>query len=163
MPPGTEGELALRGVGMMDGYWGCETDTAAVFRNGWLHTGDKVVQDEAGLFFYLGRYKQMIRRSGENISAREIEAVLESHPAVSVAAAVAEPDQLRGEEVKVFVVLHHSVPLQDLRRYCEERLAPFKVPRYWALRDSLPMTPSERVARAALAEDRGTAWDSRHG
>ena len=160
---GCEGELAVRGVGTMDGYWGQPEETEAIFRGGWLHTGDKVVQDEQGRFFYLGRYKEMIRRSGENISAREVEAVIESHPAVALAAAIAEPDDLRGEEIKAFVVLRGRVGVGELRSHCAQRLAPFKVPRYWAVRDALPMTPSERVARAALAADRGPAWDSADG
>lgn len=160
---GEEGELAVRGVGTMDAYWGRPDETDAILRGGWLHTGDKVVQDENGRFFYRGRYKEMIRRSGENISAREVEAVIESHPAVQVAAAIAEPDELRGEEIKAFVVLHEDADLAELRSHCAERLAPFKVPRYWAVRQSLPMTPSERVARAVLGTDRGSVWDSSHG
>ena len=160
---GQEGQLAIRGVGTMDGYWGRPDETDAIFRDGWLHTGDKVVQDEKGRFFYLGRYKEVIRRSGENISPREVEAVLESHPAVQVAAVIAEPDELRGQEIKAFVVLRQQTDLVELRSHCVHRLAPFKVPRYWAVRQSLPMTPSERVARAVLAADLGPVWDSSHG
>src|SRR5208282_2164919 len=108
-------------------------------------------RDEAGRIFYLGRLKDTIRRSGENISSAEVEGVVMEHPAVVGAACVPVPDDLRGEEVKVYVVLKDPPSRPDpgaLAAFCSERLAYFKVPRYWAFVDDLPRTPSERVAKA---------------
>lgn len=158
LPRGEVGELVLRGVGMMDGYYRNPEATAEVFRGGWLHTGDMVRMDEDGLIFYVGRGKEMIRRSGENISATELEEVLCLHPEVRVAACVPVPDPIRQEEVKAYVVLNDdatsaAVTPETLSQFCAERLAYFKVPRYWAFRDELPRTPSERIAKAVLRDE----------
>ncbi len=139
-----DGELLLRGPGMMDGYLGLPS----VLRDGWFPTGDLARLDDQGRVYHLGRIKDMIRRSGENIAAHEVEEVLLSHPAVSLAAVVGVPDEIRGEEVKAFVV--GAVSEVELAAYCAERLASFKVPRYWEFRDDLPRTPSERVAKQLL-------------
>jgi carnitine-CoA ligase len=139
-----DGELLLRGPGMMDGYLGMPS----VLRDGWFPTGDLARIDEQGRVYHLGRIKDMIRRSGENIAAYEVEEVLLSHPAVTLAAVVGVPDEIRGEEVKAFVV--GAVGEAELAEYCAERLASFKVPRYWEFREELPMTPSERVAKQLL-------------
>jgi crotonobetaine/carnitine-CoA ligase len=162
---GQHGELVLRGVGMMDGYWRHPQATAQVFRNGWLRTGDRARVDEDGLFFYLGRFKDMVRRSGENVSAHEVESVLEEHPAVRTAAVVSEPDAMVGEEVKVFLISSggKEPDLPSLVTYCHTRLASFKVPRYWCIRQTLPMTPSERVAKGELRADDGPVWDAKTG
>ncbi|MFI8090414.1 AMP-binding protein [Streptomyces sp. NPDC086080] len=162
VPVGEVGELVISGTGLMDGYWRRPEASAEIFRSGWLHTGDRVRMDGAGRVHYLGRAKDMVRRSGENISAREVEALLESHPSVRVAAVVPEPDPIRGEEVKVFLVPDgDTVPdLPELREFCRRRLAPFKVPRYWCVRTELPATPSERVAKAQLRADREPCWDA---
>lgn len=164
---GHHGELVLRGVGLMDGYWRQPEATAHVFRNGWLRTGDRARVDENGRFFYLGRYKDMVRRSGENVSAHEVESVLEEHPRVRTAAVVSEPDAMVGEEVKVFLVPSgdQETDLPALLTYCHTKLASFKVPRYWCVRLTLPMTPSERVAKGELRADDGPVWDAKtlHG
>ena len=158
VPAGTPGELVLRGVGLMDGYYRNPRATAEAFRNGWLHTGDVVSRDERGRIHYLSRTKDMIRRSGENIAAAEVEDVIMRHPGVRLAAVLAVEDDLRGEEVMVCVVPSHGVSRDDvspavLSTYCAERLARFKVPRYWKYRDDLPRTPSERIRKEALREE----------
>jgi crotonobetaine/carnitine-CoA ligase len=150
---GREGELLLRGTGMMEGYFRDEQATAEVFRDGWLHTGDIVRMDTDGRIFFVGRKKEFIRRSGENISAAEVEDVIKLHDAVEMVAAIPVPDDLRGEEVKAFVVLregHVRSEPDELARFCSERLAYFKVPRYWVFCDDLPRTPSERIAKHRL-------------
>jgi crotonobetaine/carnitine-CoA ligase len=139
------GELWLRGPGMMDGYLGLPD----VFEDGWFRTGDLARLDEHGRVFHLGRIKDMIRRGGENIAAHEVETVLMSHPGVRLAAVVGVPDEIRGEEVKAFVV--GTVAEAELAGYCADRLAAFKVPRYWEFRDDLPRTPSERIAKHLLS------------
>lgn len=141
-----EGELWLRGAGMMTGYVGHPSP----FReDGWFPTGDLARLDEEGRVYLTGRLKDMIRRSGENVAAREVEDVLLAHPAVRLAAVVGVPDEIRGEEVKAYVVAPEAAP-EELEAWCRERLAGFKVPRFWELRDDLPLTASHRVAKAQL-------------
>ena len=116
--------------------------------------------NELGQVSIVGRKKDMIRRSGENIAASEVESVIEMHPAVVMAAVIAVPDSLRGEEVKAFVVHRaeaNADPLnfEELAEFVEKRLAKFKVPRYWEQRMQLPLTPSERVAKHLLIESNG--------
>lgn len=162
---GQNGELLVRGRGMMDGYFGNQEATDLAFRGGWFHTGDVVRQDVDGLVFYVGRTKDMIRRSGENIAAAEIEGVLVRHPQVDEVACVPVPDDLRGEEVKVYVVMSGDrVEPAELHSWLLEQLAYFKVPRYWAFTSELPKTPSERVAKgdlvAGVTDLRLAAWDA---
>lgn len=163
LPRGQVGELVLRGTGMMDGYYKDPEATAQTFRSGWLHTGDLARMDAEGRLYHAGRKKDMIRRSGENIAAVEVEEVLARHPAVKMCGVVGVADELRGEEVKAYVVLdpgaESAVTMADLREFCAKQLAPFKIPRYWALRERLPMTPSERVAKAELRSDDGLFVD----
>ncbi|ONI75041.1 acyl-CoA synthetase [Actinosynnema sp. ALI-1.44] len=139
-----DGELLLRGPGMMDGYLG----RPDVFDDGWFPTGDLAHIDENGRVYHRGRIKDMIRRSGENIAAHEVEEVLMSHPGVRLAAVIGVPDDIRGEEVKAFVV--GDAAREELAAFCAERLAAFKVPRFWEFRADLPRTASERVAKERL-------------
>jgi len=152
---GEIGELLLRGPGMLSGYYRNPDATAAAFHGDWFRTGDLFRQDERGYYYIVGRIKEMIRRAGENISAREVEAVLREMPDIVEAAAVPVPDATRGEEVKIFVVLRpglgrEDVPPQRIIAHCEARLARFKVPRYVAYLDHLPKTPSEKIAKHLL-------------
>lgn len=162
VPAGARGQILLRGPGMMDGYLDDEQATAAAFQDGWFHTGDIGRMDEAGRVYHLGRIKDMIRRGGENVAAQEVEAVLLSHPAVSLAAVVGIPDELRGEEVKAYCVTDGGTP-EDLAAYCGERLAAFKVPRYWEFREELPRTDSHRIAKSELAQTGGPVYDRATG
>jgi acyl-CoA synthetase (AMP-forming)/AMP-acid ligase II len=155
--PGEIGELQMRGPGMLQGYYKNPEATAAAFDDGWFRTGDLFRQDERGYFYIVGRIKDMIRRSGENIAAREVEAVLRGLPQVVEAAAVPVPDTKRGEEVKVYVVLQPGLtptdmPLDRIIAHCEANLARFKVPRYIAYRDELPKTPSGKIAKKVLTQ-----------
>jgi carnitine-CoA ligase len=158
---GKRGELQLRGAGMMDGYFGDPAATAAAFDGGWFRTGDLAHLDAAGRVFLDGRIKDMIRRSGENIAAREVEEVLATHPDVRLVAVVAVPDELRGEEAKAVLVLEPATATTAaaLAAYCGERLAAFKVPRFWEFRESLPLTASQRVAKTALGPANGPVHD----
>jgi crotonobetaine/carnitine-CoA ligase len=155
--PGQVGELQLRGPGMLQGYYNDPDATAAAFQDGWFRTGDLFRQDERGYFYIVGRIKDMIRRSGENIAAREVEAVLRGLPDIVEAAAVPVPDTTRGEEVKAYVVLRPSLRPADLLperiiAHCEANLARFKVPRFIAYREALPKTPSGKIAKKMLTE-----------
>jgi crotonobetaine/carnitine-CoA ligase len=139
-----DGEMLLRGPGMFDGYLGYPPP----WRHGWFQTGDLARIDEHGRIYHRGRLKDMIRRSGENVAAAEVEQVLLEHPRVTLVAVVGVPDEIRGEEIKAFVV--GTAGEDELRAYCSERLAAFKVPRYFQFEDDLPRTPSERVAKQQL-------------
>jgi len=159
VPRGQVGELVLRGPWMMDGYFKNPEATQEAFRGGWFHTGDLAWMDENGYIYYVGRKKEMIRRSGENISASEVEEVIKLHPGVQYVACVPVPDDVRGEEVKAYVVLRpgetkETVPPEELVEFCSKKLAYFKVPRYWEYRDDLPRTPSERVAKHVLIKEK---------
>jgi len=165
LPRGETGHLLIRGVGLMHGYHDDPEATAKAFENGWFHTGDLARMDTAGRVYYVGRTKDMIRRSGENVSADEVERALLLHPAVRLAAVVAVPDELRGEEIKAYVVCDGERPdPAELAAFCAGKLAYFKVPRFWAFADALPMTPSERVAKGELrkvADPRAGSWDAK--
>jgi carnitine-CoA ligase len=157
VPAGEVGEITLAGDGMMDGYDGDPDATARVMRDGWFHTGDLGRMDALGRVYHAGRLKDMIRRSGENVAAREVEEVLLTHPSVALVAVTAVPDEIRGEEVKAYYV--SPVPPSELASYCRERLAGFKVPRYWQPAADLPRTDSERVAKSKLASVTGPVFD----
>lgn len=159
LPRGEMGELIIRGKGMMEGYYKDLESTREVFRNGFFHTGDLVYMNEEGLIFYVGRQKEMIRRSEENISATEIEDVLKMHPAVSYVAVIPVPDDIRGEEVKASIVLKENMHkdsdlIKKIIDFCTEKLAYFKVPRYWEIRENLPRTPSEKIAKHKLISEK---------
>jgi crotonobetaine/carnitine-CoA ligase len=161
--PGTPGELQLRGPSMMLGYWGHQEASERYFRDGWAHTGDLVVEDERGYFRLVGRLKDMIRRGGENVSAVEVESVLTEHPGITAAACVAVPDDIRGEEIKAFIQLssgQESLAGEPaaIHAWVAARLAPFKVPRYFAFVEAFPLTPSERIAKHHLRP--GRTWDA---
>jgi len=174
--PGEVGALLLRGSGLMHGYYADPVATETVFLNGWFHTGDLASVDAVGRLYYRGRTKDMIRRSGENISAIEVEEVLGLHPAVDLVAVVPVVDELRGEEVLAYLVPAPpaGIPLESdaarelflaVHAHCATELAYFKVPRYWKLMDDLPRTVSERVAKHTLArpESLSGVWDAAEG
>ena len=159
VPAGQAGELTLAGPGMMDGYLDDPEATARVMRDGWFHTGDLGRMDEHGRVYLTGRLKDMIRRGGENIAAREVEEVLLTHPAIRLAAVTSVPDEIRGEEVKAYYV-GDGVGPDVLAEYCRARLAAFKVPRFWQPAPDLPRTDSERVAKSRLGEVGGAVFDA---
>jgi long-chain acyl-CoA synthetase len=156
-PPGTAGDVCVRGPNVMHGYYNRPDATAEALRGGWLYTGDVGYRDEDGFFFLVDRRKDMIIRSGENIYPREIEDVLVEHPGVRAAAVVGRPDEVRGEEVHAVVVLEPGTAVEDLEPHCRERLARFKVPSTWEVVADLPTTSTGKVdkkplrARLALA------------
>jgi len=154
---GGVGELILRGEPMMLGYWNNPEATAEVMRNGWLHTGDLVTKDAKGYFHWQARLKDTIRRAGENISAVEVEGVLMEHEAVKLAAVVPVPDELRGEEVKAYIVLkagytRENTSPESILEHAREQLAYFKIPRFLECVEDLPRTPSERVEKHKLVK-----------
>jgi crotonobetaine/carnitine-CoA ligase len=160
---GVTGELVQRNRAAMPGYYKNPEETERVLRGGWVHSGDLGYRDEDGIFYFVGREKHVIRRSGENVSGEEVEECLQEHPAISTVASVAVPDEVRGEEVKVYVVLNEGEELTEAEvvSWCAERLADFKLPRYVEFIDDLPRTGPLKVDRPALKRRPGLAdcWD----
>ena len=154
--PGQVGELVLRGLGFMEGYHEDPEATAQFFRGGWAHTGDLCAMDQDGRIYYRGRLKEMIRRGGENIAPVQVETAIAAHPSVVECAVAPVPDDDLGEEIKAYVVVRAGAEPDAalLADFLRGQLASFKVPRYWEFRESLPHTPSERVAKARLENGR---------
>ena len=166
---GEVGEIVVRGSSMFSGYLGNEEATTAIMRDGWLRTGDLGRADERGFLYFEGRIKDVIRRSGQNVLAAEIEQVLRSHPTIHDAAVIPVPDVDREEEIFAYVVLADGTQADDaslrtLAAFCDERLSPHKVPRYWCHHDGdFPRTPSLRVRKDQLKQGVSVAaagvWD----
>ena len=155
VPPGTVGELCLRGELLMAGYWGgSETSTpSAVDEAGWLHTGDLGTQDSTGVVTLQGRLRDVIIRGGENIYPAEVESVLANHPDVAEIAVVAAPDPRWGEVSVAFVrTTHGALDVPDLEAFARARLASFKVPRTWHLISEFPLTASGKIQKFKLTE-----------
>ncbi|MCL0101852.1 AMP-binding protein [Dehalococcoidia bacterium] len=155
VPVGEVGEIVVRGrepFALTTGYYNFWEATVETFRNLWFHTGDLAKRDSDGYHFFVDRKKDSIRRRGENISAFDVETVLDSHPSVIEAAAVAVPSELGEDEIKACIVLQPGAILdpEELVAYCEERTASFMVPRYIEIRDSLPKTTTEKVEKYKL-------------
>jgi carnitine-CoA ligase len=162
---GGTGELELRNPVVTPGYWGMPEQTAAVLDGDWLRTGDLVTAHEDGTYTFISRVKEVIRRRGENLSPLEVEEVLDSHPTVLESAVVGVPSELSEEEVKAFIVATAGADLdfESLREFAAERLAAFKVPRYWQQIGELPRTPTARVAKHRLPDGHPAAeYDAAH-
>ena len=155
LPAGQQGEIVVRGPQVMRGYWNRPDETATVLRDGWLKTGDIGVMSDDGYFTVVDRAKDMIIAGGLKIYPREVDEVLFSHPKVLEAAAVGVPDEYRGETVRAYVVVKPGETLteEELREYCKQRLAPYKVPKQFEFRDALPKTLIGKVLRRALREE----------
>lgn len=155
-PRGTAGELCTRGYSVMLGYWNEPEKTAeAVDAGRWMHTGDLAVMREDGYVEIVGRIKDMIIRGGENIYPREIEEFLYAHPKVRDVQVVGVPHEKYGEEVLACVVPRDPadlLTLEDLRAFCHDRLAHYKVPSRLQILDSFPMTVSGKVRKVELRE-----------
>jgi long-chain acyl-CoA synthetase len=152
---GDEGELEVAAPSMFLGYDGDRRATAEVLRAGLMRTGDLGRVGEGGRVTVTGRLKEVIVRGGNNVAAREVERLLESHPAVAEAAVLGVPDADLGEEVAAVLVLRPRAPgdvVAELERLCREQLALYKRPRLWHLLDSLPRTASGKVRKGELRE-----------
>ena len=151
---GEVGELLLRSHsrwGVMHGYEGDPEATAKVLRDGWLHTGDMMRQDEDGYFYFVDRAKDIIKRAGENISAREVEKTLELHPGILEAAVVGRFDRLREEVPVAFVVPRNpGLATEEVLAWCRSQLAPHKVPATLYIVDSLPKTAVGKIEKKLL-------------
>jgi fatty-acyl-CoA synthase len=152
---GVEGELLTRGYSVMRGYWNdAERTRDVIDAGGWMHTGDLGVIDEDGYCNIVGRVKDMIIRGGENISPREIEEFLYLHPAVFDVAVVGVPDPKYGEEVCACIRLRSGMTASEdeIREFCRNRIAHYKVPRYVRFVESFPLTISGKVQKYLIRE-----------
>ncbi|WP_315770770.1 class I adenylate-forming enzyme family protein [Rhodococcoides kroppenstedtii] len=164
------GELQVSGEHQFTGYLNNAEATTEVMDRGWLRTGDVLRRDELGVYYFEGRRKELIRRSGVNIAPAEIEAVLRLHPTVQDAAAVPVADAMMGEEVKVYVELVDGAEWNPaaLHEHCAERLSKRKLPRYFEHRiEAFPRTETQRIPKKQLQVEGShrtdTAWDSSAG
>jgi acyl-CoA synthetase (AMP-forming)/AMP-acid ligase II len=165
VPADTPGELLVRSAGedprryFFSGYLKDEDATREAWAGGWFHTGDLVRRDAEGNFFFVDRKKNVIRRSGENISAVEVETVLNQHPVVKTSAVAATPDPVRGDEVLACIVLRDAIDASERARiagsiveHALAQLAYYKAPGYVAFVDALPLTASQKIQRGQLRE-----------
>jgi crotonobetaine/carnitine-CoA ligase len=166
LPPGETGELVCRPKLehiMMQGYLNKPAETLAAIRDGWFHTGDYAYRDAEGYLYFSGRKKERIRRRGENISAWEIERVVNAHPQVAESAAVAHPSPLGEDDVRLVIVPSPGAKPDavEFMRWLEERLPPLMVPRYLEFVSEMPRTPSNKVEKYKLIADglAPHAWD----
>jgi len=152
---GTSGEICARGDNVMRGYWRDERETAAVLRNGWLHTGDVGYRDADGFFFLVGRNKEMIKTGAHRVSPREIEELVASVDGVAEVAVIGMADDVMGQVIKACVVAvdgnHEALYLEELRkkilRLCREQLAIYKMPKAVAFYQSFPKTASGKIQK----------------
>ncbi|WP_182274857.1 AMP-binding protein [Bacillus velezensis] len=152
---GEQGELCTRGYHVMKGYYkNQEATEEAIDKDGWLHTGDLAVMDEDGYCKITSRLKDMLIRGGENIYPREIEEMLYRHPAVADVQVVGVPDPKYGEEAAAWVRLKdgQTASAEDIRTFCKEHIARYKVPRYVLFTDEYPMTASGKIRKFKLRE-----------
>ena len=158
MPPGEEGEICIRGDAVMKGYYKRPDETALVMTDeGYLHTGDMGKLDEDGYLYILGRKKEMYIRGGENVYPPEVEEVIQSHPGVLFNAVIGIHDPVMGEVGRAYVVPMPGVeppPTEaDIKQWCTERLARYKVPSEVLFRDSLPLSPLGKVMKKVLYDE----------
>jgi len=165
VPDGTPGELLVRSSGpdprryFFGEYLKDAEATAEAWAGGWFHTGDMVKRGAGGVLHFIDRKKNVIRRSGENISAVEVESVLNQHPAVKSSAVAATPDELRGDEVLACIIPRDPVPASEraavaasIVQHALAQLAYYKAPGYVAFVDEVPLTPSQKIQRGQLRE-----------
>ena len=150
VPTGQVGELLMRGPSVTTGYWNLAEATAETLRDGWLHTGDLVQFDDAGVMRFVDRLKDMVKPGGENVYCVEVEEALAGHPAVRECAVIGVADKRWGEAVKAVVATRSAVTPEQLDEWCLSRLAPFKRPRWYEFVDALPRNALNKVVKTQL-------------
>jgi carnitine-CoA ligase len=166
LPAGQIGELrvAEKEPGTLTtGYFRNPEKTAEALRGGWLYTGDLARQDEDGFFWFLGRKKDSLRRRGENISAWEVENVVNGHPDVEESALIGVKNEFSDEDLKIFLKLRSDAPpfaYREFIAWCEVRMAKFQVPRFIDLVQDFPKTPTQRIQKQGLSTRIDDCWDA---
>ena len=155
LPAGERGEICIRGGGVMSGYLDDDQGTSSVLREGWMHTGDIGWVDLDGRLFVVDRIKDMIIRGGNNIYPAEVEAVLVEFPGVASAAVVGRPHPVHGEEIVAVIepVAAGDLDLKALQEHARQSLARNRLPREWAVIESLPLGPSRKILKRELRDD----------
>ena len=154
VPRGETGELCTRGYSVMQGYWDDEERTREAIRDGWMHTGDLATIDADGYCNIVGRVKDMLIRGGENIYPREIEEFLFRHPKVQAVQVFGVPDTRYGEEVCAWIVLKpgQTATEDEIRAFCRDQIAHYKIPRYIRFVDEMPMTVTGKVQKFVMRD-----------
>lgn len=156
VPRGVAGEVCTRGYSVMSGYWNDSARTAEVIdADGWMHTGDLAAMDGCGYIRIAGRIKDIVVRGGENISPREIEEFLHTHPDIVDGHVIGVPDAKYGEELMAVVKLRDEsaeLTIEQLREFCTGRIATFKIPRYLRIVDEFPMTVTGKVRKVEMRQ-----------
>jgi len=165
VPPGDVGEIVVHGVPgrtLMKGYYNNPEATADTIRDGWLYTGDNGYMDEDGYIHFVDRKKDMIKRSGENVAATEVEYVISLHPKVKEVAVIGVPDPIRDEAVMACVILQpgESCTDKEIIDWCAERLAKFKVPGFVKFKDDFPRTSIGKVQKNIIRKQELEAFES---
>ncbi len=152
------GEIIIQAPQIMVGYWEHPTETRNMIRNGWVYTGDLGYLDEDGYLFIVDRKKDLIKPSGFQVWPREVEEIIATHPAVAEVSVAGVPDSTQGEAVKTWVVVRpgQQVTVEELRTFCKDKLAGYKIPRKIEFRDTLPKTMVGKVLRRELVKDEAT-------
>jgi acyl-CoA synthetase (AMP-forming)/AMP-acid ligase II len=152
--PGEAGEIAIRSANVMAGYWRRPEETAATLVDGWVMTGDMARRDEDGFLYIVDRKKDMIITGALNVYPKEVEDVLNDHPAVAQSAVIGVPDAEWGEIIRAYVVLRPGQAVDEaaLIAHCRDNLAGYKKPREVRIVDALPLSPVGKVSRVALRE-----------
>lgn len=153
VPIGEKGELCTRGYCVMLGYWNDEEKTnLAIDKARWMHTGDLAIMDEDGYLNIVGRIKDMVIRGGENVYPREIEEFLYSHPKVSDVQVIGVPDARFGEEIMAWIKLKEGEmsSLEEIKTFCQGKIAHFKIPRYVKFTEEFPMTVTGKIRKVEM-------------
>ena len=146
---------------MVREYLGKTAGSESVLQNGWFHTGDLACCDAEGDFYYVGRKKDSIRRRGENISAWEIERILNAHPSIEESAAVGLDAEIGEQDVLVFIksISGRDIDALDVIKWCEQRMPYYQIPRYIQFVDQFKKTPTQRIIKDLLSYDKQNCWD----
>jgi fatty-acyl-CoA synthase len=161
---GEPGEFCTRGYSVMRGYWNDPERTAeAIDGDGFMHTGDLATMDEDGYVNIVGRIKDMIIRGGENVYPREVEEFLYTHPDIADVQVIGVPDVRYGEELMAWIQVREGASLSedDVRKYCQGRIAHYKVPRYIKFVSDFPMTVTGKVQKFLMAKEELGLQDER--
>lgn len=163
VPDGIVGEICVRGLNIMKGYYKNPDDTKSAMKGGWYHTGDLAYWSDDDFLYLAGRKKEMYIRGGENVYPLDVENVLSSHPDVLEVAVIGVPDEKLGERGKVFIVLKQekSVNPEEIIKFCKERMAIFKVPEIVEIVEDIPKTSMGKVNKRKLKEMAGTPGEYR--
>ena len=161
LPPGSVGELTVKGPSVMTGYFNLPLETARALHGNWLHTGDLAYRDTEGYFYIVDRLKDMIIANGENIYPREIEELLYAYPGITEAAVIGVPDALRGQAPRAYLVFAegHTFNKKALREYLQANLAAYKIPRDYIVLDALPKNQTGKILKRVLREQAGSIQD----